>query len=105
MIDLWAHPNQQGVLTSMNLSETEEQTTCQVGLLAPKFTIVLLALKTAVETAIEMFKFFHLIFLEGFKIMGLDEKIEVLIGELNRVFKAYLPQFDEAARREFLKPY
>jgi hypothetical protein len=105
MIDLGAHPNQQGVLTSMNLSETEEETTCQVGLLAPKVTTVLVALKTAVETAIGTFKVFHLIFPERFKIMGLDVKIEILIGELNRVFKAYLSQFDEAAGREFLKPY
>ena len=105
MIDLGGHPNPQGVLTSMSLSGTEEEITCQVGLLAPKVTTVLFALKTAVEVAIGMFKVYHLIFPERFKIMGLDEKIEGLIRELNRVFKAYLSQFDEAARREFLKPY
>jgi hypothetical protein len=105
MIDLGGHPNPQGVLTSISLLEREEEISYRVGLLAPKVTTVLLALKTAVETAIGMFKVFYLIFPERFKIMGLDEKIDVLIGELNRVFKAYFLQFDEAARREFLKPH
>jgi hypothetical protein len=91
MIDLGAHPNQQGVLTAMNLSETEEETTCQVGLVAPKVVPVLVALKTAVEVAIGMFKVCQLIFPERFKIMSLDQEIGALIGELNRAFKAYVP--------------
>jgi hypothetical protein len=92
MIDLGGHPNPPGVLSSMNLSETEEETTCQVGLLAPKVIPVLLALKTAVEVAIGMFKVYQLIFPERFKIMSLDEEIEALVGELNRAFKAYVSQ-------------
>ena len=95
MIDLGAHPNPKGVLTSMTLSETEEETTCQVGLLAPKDLTVLFALKTAVEVAIGMFKVYQLIFPERFKIMGLDEEIEALIGELNRVSKAYVSQLKQ----------
>ena len=92
MIDLGAHPNQQGVLTAMNLSETEEETTCQVGLLAPKVVPVLMALKSDVEVAIGMFKVFQLIFPERFKIMSLDKEIEALVGELSLAFKAYVPQ-------------
>ena len=90
MIDLGGHPNPQGVLTSMNLSETEQETTYQVGLLDLKDVTVLHALKTAVEVAIGMFKVYQLIFPDRFKIMGLDEKIVALIRELNSVFKAYV---------------
>lgn len=95
MIDLGGHPNPQGVLTSMNGSETEQETTYQVGLLDLKDVTVLYALKTAVEVAIGMFKVYQLIFPDRFKIMGLDEKIEALIRELNSVFKAYVSQLKQ----------
>lgn len=95
MIDLGAHPNPQGVLTAMNFSETEEETICQVGLIAPKVVPVLFALKTAVEVAIGMFKVYQLIFPERFKIMSLAEEIEALVGDLNRAFKAYVSQLKQ----------
>lgn len=95
VIDLGAHPNQQGVLTSMNLSETEEEITYQVGLLAPKVIPVLFALKTTVEVAIGMLKVYQLIFPERFKIMSLDDEIKALVGKLNLDFKAYGAQLKQ----------
>lgn len=95
VIDLGAHPNQQGVLSAMNLSEAEEETTCQVGLILPKVITVLIALKTAMEVAIGTFKVYQLIFPERFKIMSLDEEIETIVGELNRAFKPYVSQLKQ----------
>jgi hypothetical protein len=89
MIDLGAHPNPLGVLTAIKMSDEEEETTCQVGLIAPKPIPVLHALKTTVEVMIGMFKVYELIFPERFKIMGLDEEIQNIIRELNRTFKRY----------------
>jgi hypothetical protein len=71
------------------MSDVEEETTCQVGLIAPKPIPVLHALKTTVEVMIGMFKVYELIFPERFKIMGLDEEIQNIIRELNRTFKRY----------------
>ena len=89
LIDLGAHPNQQVILASMNLSETSGETIFQVGLLAPKPITVLLALKQAVEAAVGMFKIFQLIFPERFKIMSWDNEIDKLINEANAIFKKY----------------
>lgn len=94
-IDLGAHPNQQSILTGMNLSETDEETTFQVGLVAPQLLPVLMAIKTAAEVAIGTFKVYEVIFPERFQIMNLDRTINALIEELNRAFKPYTSQLKQ----------
>jgi hypothetical protein len=89
LIDYGAHPNQQGVLTAMTMSEMEPETTWQVGLLAPKIVPLVVALKLAVEVAIGTFKVFQLIFPERFTILGFHEEINALARELNRVIQPY----------------
>ncbi|MDH5335415.1 MAG: hypothetical protein OEW20_03760, partial [Nitrospira sp.] len=90
-----AHPNQQSILTGMNLSETDEETTFQVGLVAPQLLPVLMAIKTAAEVAIGTFKVYEVIFPERFQIMNLDRTINALIEELNRAFKPYTSQLKQ----------
>lgn len=98
LIDFGGHPNQRGVLTAMSMSETEQETNWQVGLLAPKKVPLVAALKTTVEVAIGTFKVFQLIFPERFAIMGLDEEINSLVRELSRVIAPYAQKARDDAR-------
>ena len=87
----------------MNLSETDKETTFQVGLVAPQLLPALMAIKTAAEVAIGTFKVYQIIFPEHFQIMNLDRTINALIEGLNRAFKPYASQLKRQKRK--LMPY
>jgi hypothetical protein len=88
MIDFGAHPNQRGVLAAINSSEQGKEHNYHVGILAPEPLPVVSALHETVAVGVGALKVFHLVFPERFQIMGLDSEIDVLVAELNSVFKS-----------------
>ena len=97
MIDLGAHPNPRGVLTSMSRSETGKEINYRVGILFLKPIPLLTTLRLAVRVAVTVLKVFQLIFPDRFKLMRLDEEIQVLVTEVNNVFKPYVQQSQPSA--------
>ena len=90
-IEVGAHPNERGVLAAMTRANTDQNCTFGVEVLTDKPVLIASALKIAVETAVGALKTFRLIFPERFTIMGMDNEIEKLVGELNAVFKSFTP--------------
>ena len=90
-IELGAHPNQLGVSAAMTWTDMDQNCSFGVAFLTDKPVLIALALKIAVEAAVGALRTFRLIFPERFTIMGMDNEIEQLIGELNAVFKSFTP--------------
>jgi len=87
-IDFGGHPNEKSVFGAMARVETENETNYSVGILSFRDPVaVVAALHMAVGVAIGTLKVFQLIFPERFRILGIDAKIEVLVRDLNTVFK------------------
>jgi hypothetical protein len=88
-IELGAHPNELGVFAAMTRTDTDQNCTFGVVFLTDKPVLIASALKTAVEAAVGALKTFRLIFPERFTIMGTDNEIEKLVGEINAVFRSF----------------
>jgi hypothetical protein len=89
-IEFGGHPNERGVLVAMTRVErTEGVRTLGAVLLTDNQTLIVAALKSALEAAIGALKTFRLIFPERYVIMGMDGEIDRLVGDANAVFKKY----------------
>lgn len=88
MIDSGAHPNQQGVVASMNILESKNKVQYQVGVLTRDPLLLVSSLHMTVAVAVGTLKVFRLIFPKRFELMGLDSEIETLVVRLNTVFKS-----------------
>jgi hypothetical protein len=89
-IELGGHPNERGVLAAMTRTDIDHERIFGVVFLTDNPVLIALALKSSVEAAVGALKTFRLIFPERFTIMGMDDEIEKLVGELNIVFKLYI---------------
>lgn len=89
LIDYGAHPNQMGVFTSVQSTETEGAVSFQVRILHPAELPVMFTLRMAMAMAIAGLKIFQLIYPERFALVGLDIEIQHLVAELNTKFKQY----------------
>jgi len=85
-IDYGAHPNERGILASMQRKEAADTVTYQVGILNPQPLLVAVTLKTAIEIAIGVLKVAQLILPQQLKVAGLDMTIQQLIREGCRTF-------------------
>jgi hypothetical protein len=89
LIDFGAHPNEQGLLTSMRRSDGDKETSFEVAILAPHEMPLMFTLRFCIAVAIGALKVFQLIFPERFEIMSLDLEIGELVGLLNSSFKPW----------------
>jgi len=91
LIDFGAHPNQFGVMAAMTKSESAKQVNFSVGILSPQPLATAFALRMAVGVAIGALKAFQLIFPARFTLLGIDQGIDRLVVEANRVLTSYAP--------------
>jgi hypothetical protein len=84
-ITFGGHPNERGVFAAT------VRTTEGFGavILNDKPLVIAAALKSAIEAGVVALKTFALIYPERFKIMGVGDEIDALVGTLNTVFRQY----------------
>jgi hypothetical protein len=85
-VDFGGHPNERGVLASLQREETGDTTTYRIGVLNPDPLLANVTLKTAVQVAISTLKVSQFIMPERLKVDGLDICIEQIIREAKRTF-------------------
>jgi hypothetical protein len=79
-IDFGAHPNQQGVASSLRIGRSRtDAVTVAVGFLHPGTPVMVAALKGAVDVAVGIAKTVGLIYPERFRIAGVDQEIDRLV--------------------------
>jgi len=88
LIDFGAHPNQSGILASLEKSSTDKETNYQVGILNFNQDILKWTLRMAVAVAVGTLKVFQQIFPERLILLSLDVEIEKIVMDLNTVFKS-----------------
>jgi hypothetical protein len=89
LIDFGAHPNEQGLLSSIMKTEDDREIQYQVGILAPHELPLVMTLRLSVAVAVGALKIFQRIFPERFELMSIDVEIDKLVAGLNTVFKQW----------------
>jgi hypothetical protein len=92
LIDFGAHPNEQGLFAAMTKQENDREIEYQIGILAPHELPLMFTLRLAVAVAVGALKIFQKIYPERFALMSVDQKIDMVVGGLNKVFKRYVPK-------------
>ena len=90
LIDFGAHPNEQGLLSSITKTEDEREIQYQIGILAPHEVPLMMSLRLAVAVAVGALKIFQRIFPERFVLMSIDLEIERLVADLNTIFSRWV---------------
>jgi hypothetical protein len=89
VIDFGAHPNQLGVLNSMQRVETSKQVDYRVGILFPQELRVMMGVRLAVAVGVGVLNAYRVLFPERFALVGLDREITVLGDALNVQFRRF----------------
>lgn len=89
LIDLGAHPNQLGTLAAARCIQERERVGFDMGILYAEELPVMFTLRQAVAVGVGALKICRLVYAERFAIVGLDGKIDALVGQLNTVFRRY----------------
>jgi len=90
-ISFGAHPNPNGMLTSMTRNEDERTLTHSILYLNAQILPLMFALKSNVEVAVSILRVFGLIFTKQYVAAGLLPRLEQIVENLNDAFKPYLP--------------
>jgi len=90
-IDYGGHPNPRALFGALRQTETETDTTFNVGILWPDPLPMMHVVRLAVSAAVGAFKIYQLIFPSELTTAGFGGQVDSLVGGLNTVFKQYAP--------------
>jgi hypothetical protein len=88
-IDFGAHPNQLGVLNSMQRVETSKQVDYRVGILFPQELRVMMGVRLSVAVGVGVLNAYRVLFPERSELVGLDREIALLGDALNVQFRRF----------------